>query len=180
MPNPRFPSVVDDVTVRLVAGAVLLVTATALVLQQWWLLVPLALDFVLRATLGPQASPLSRAVGRWVRPRVDAVPHPTAGTPKRFAAAIGAVLTSVAVLLWATHLLTGSAAALAVVAGITAVMVVFPALEAVLGLCVGCRLFAVLMRAGLVPEDVCVECADITGRLRAPGLASGTHPAPTS
>ncbi len=46
-------------------------------------------------------------------------------------------------------------------------MVLFPLLEAAFGLCVGCRLFAVLMRLGLVPEEVCLDCADITRR-RAP------------
>lgn len=180
MSNSRFPSVVDDVAVRLVAGVVLVLTVAALALQQWWLFLPLAVDFVLRASLGPQASPVAQLVTRWVRPRVAASPRPTAGTPKRFAAAIGAVLTTLAVVLWLTHLATGSSAAIAAVVGIGAVMVLFPALEAVLGLCVGCRLFAVLMRMGLVPEDVCVECADITGRLRSSGLASGTQPARTS
>ena len=44
------------------------------------------------------------------------------------------------------------------------VMVVFPALEAVLGLCVGCRVFGLLMRLGVVPEEICLECADISLR----------------
>ena len=34
-------------------------------------------------------------------------------------------------------------------------------LESILGFCVGCRLFALLMRAGLIPESVCLECADV-------------------
>lgn len=162
----RFPAVVDDVTVRLVAAAVLLVVLAALALQQWWLLVPLAADFVLRAGLGPQASPVSRVVGRWVRPRVPALPRPTAGTPKRFAAAIGAVLTTAASVLWLVHLATGADAAQTAVVAIAVVMAVFPALEALLGLCVGCVVFGWLMRAGVVPESVCAECADISRRLR--------------
>jgi len=28
-------------------------------------------------------------------------------------------------------------------------------LEAALGFCVGCQIFAVLMRAGVIPQDVC-------------------------
>jgi hypothetical protein len=44
--------------------------------------------------------------------------------------------------------------------------VVAAALEAALGLCIGCRIFAGLMRAGIVPETVCVECADIGRRLQ--------------
>jgi hypothetical protein len=30
-----------------------------------------------------------------------------------------------------------------------------------MGLCLGCKAFAVLMRAGVVPEDVCERCNDI-------------------
>lgn len=165
--SPRFPAVVDDVTVRLIAAVVLVVGVVALALQQWWLFAPLAADFVLRASLGPQASPVARFVSRAVRPRVKALPRPTAGTPKRFAASIGAVLTTAATVLWLVHLATRSPAVLASVVVIAVVMVVFPALEALLGLCVGCVLFSGLMRAGLVPPSVCVECADITARLRA-------------
>jgi len=51
-------------------------------------------------------------------------------------------------------------------------MVVFPALEAVLGFCVGCKLFAVLMKLGVVPEEICLECADISLR-RARTTAQG-------
>ena len=38
-------------------------------------------------------------------------------------------------------------------------------LESIFGVCVGCRLFAFLMRLGVIPEHVCAECADISGRL---------------
>lgn len=171
--RPRFPSVVDDVTVRLIATVVLLAVLLMLGLQQWWIFLPLAVDFTLRAALGPQASPVAQLVARWVRPRVRVVPHPTAGTPKRFAAAIGAVLTSAASALWLVHLTTGAAWTGPVVVVLAVVMAVFPALEALLGLCVGCVVFGWLMSAGLVPESVCVECADITSRLRAPSPAAG-------
>lgn len=167
MATSRFPAVVDDVTVRLIAGIVLLVVLVMLATQQWWLFIPLAVDFALRATLGPKASPIAQLVTRAVRPRVRALPHPTAGTPKRFAAAIGAVLTTAAALLWVAHLATGSGALLTAVVVIGVVMAIFPALESLLGVCVGCIAFSWLMRAGIVPESVCAECADITARLRA-------------
>ena len=48
-------------------------------------------------------------------------------------------------------------------------MIVAAGLESLAAPCLGCELFALLMRAGLVPECVCLECADISGRLgRAP------------
>jgi hypothetical protein len=48
------------------------------------------------------------------------------------------------------------------------VLIVFlPAagLESIFGYCLGCKTFALLMRLGLIPETVCAECADISGRL---------------
>jgi hypothetical protein len=162
----RFPAVVDEVTVRLIAAVVLAVGVVALATQQWWLYGVLGLDFTLRAAIGPQASPIAQAVQRWLRPRLDLPKRPTAGAPKRFAATIGAVMTLAAAALWLVSLATGSGAALTAVVVIGVVMVAFPALEAVLGLCVGCKLFAGLMRLGLVPEEICLDCADITRRQR--------------
>ena len=43
-------------------------------------------------------------------------------------------------------------------------MLVFPFLESVLGICVGCIVFRGLMRLGVIPEEVCLECADISLR----------------
>jgi hypothetical protein len=42
-------------------------------------------------------------------------------------------------------------------------------LEAAFGLCLGCLAFGALMRAGLIPEEVCVACADVS--LRHPQLS---------
>ena len=46
-------------------------------------------------------------------------------------------------------------------------MIVFPALEAGLGICVGCITFSALMRIGVIPRSICEECADIRLRLTA-------------
>jgi hypothetical protein len=162
----RFPSLVDDVTVRIIAAEVLVLAVLALAAGQWWLYGVLAADFVLRSALGPSASPLAILAQRVVRPRVPAAKRLTAGPPKRFAAAIGAVLTLAATALALVVALTGSGAAATAVVAIGVVMVLFPALEAVFGLCVGCLLFGALMRLGLVPEDVCLDCADLTRRVR--------------
>jgi hypothetical protein len=37
-------------------------------------------------------------------------------------------------------------------------------LESVLAFCLGCRIFGLLMRAGVVPDAICAECGDL--RLR--------------
>jgi len=161
--EPRFPRVVDDVTVRLIASVVLVLALVALDLRQPWIYLVLALDFTLRTAFGPRASPLAQLVIRFIRPRVSTPPRPTAGPPKRFAAGIGAVLTSSAAALW----LLGVASPVVVAIGV--IMIVFPALESIFGICVGCKLFGILMKLGVVPEEICLECADIS--LRRPQVA---------
>jgi hypothetical protein len=161
-----FPRVVDDVTIRLVAGAVLCVSVAAIALRAPWVFGLLAVDFVLRTAFGPRWSPLARLAGL-IRPWLKAAPRPTPGPPKRFAAFMGAVFT-LAIAIFAYTGLPTVAWALA------AIMVLFPALEAFLGICVGCRVFGVLIRAGIVPESICVECADISLRGRSP--RSGVRP----
>ncbi len=154
----RFPTIVDEISVRLIAGVVLVLAIVALATHQWWLYAVLAADFVLRAGWGPSASPVARLVQLQVRPRVSAAPRYTAGPPKRFAAAIGGGLTLAATALW----LAGAGLPVVVIG---VVMVVFPALESLGGVCVGCIAFGWLMRAGLIPESVCVDCADISRRV---------------
>lgn len=153
----RFPRVLDDVTVRLVAGEVLLVAVVAALTRQPWLFGLLAVDFILRAGFGPRRSPLAIVAGRLVRPRVRVAPRPTAGPPKRFAATVGAVFS---VAIPVSYYLGAHALAWVLIA----VMVVFPFLESVLGICVGCIVFRGLMRIGVIPEEVCLECADISLR----------------
>jgi hypothetical protein len=157
MTQSRFPRVLDDVTVRLVAGEVLLIAVIAAATRQPWLFAVLAVDFILRAGLGPKASPLALVASRFIRPRVKAAPRPTPGPPKRFAATVGAVFS---VAIPVTYYLGGHTAAWVLIA----IMVVFPFLESVLGICVGCIVFRGLMRVGVIPESVCLECADISLR----------------
>ena len=71
----RFPNIVDDVSVRLIAGVVLVLAVVALAAHQWWLYAVLAADFTLRAGWGPSASPVARFVASVVRPRVAAAPR---------------------------------------------------------------------------------------------------------
>lgn len=80
------------------------------------------------------------------------------GPPKRFAQTIGGTVTAIGVLLVFGF---GIEAAAPVV---FAIMLAFATLESVFGLCVGCKMFAILMRLGVIPEEVCEACADISLR----------------
>jgi Domain of unknown function (DUF4395) len=68
-------------------------------------------------------------------------------------------MSSVAVIL---AFIAGDRTAAAIV---LALFIPAAALESMFGYCLGCKLFALLMRVGIVPESVCVECADISARL---------------
>jgi hypothetical protein len=161
MSNAHFPRTVDDVTVRVVAAEVLVVTVVAAATASPWLYGVLAVDFLLRVAYGPRFSPFARLAVHAIRPLLSTPPRPTPGPPKRFAMAIGAVFTLAATLAY-------------YVAGWTtltwligAVMILFPLLEAGFGICAGCIAFSALMRVGVIPRSVCEECADIRLRLTA-------------
>ncbi|HEY3614923.1 MAG TPA: DUF4395 domain-containing protein [Gaiellales bacterium] len=151
-----FPNPVNEVSARLVAGGVVLLSAIALATGWTWLVVAIAYGFVARALAGPRLSPLSQFATRVIMPRTGLAPRPVPGPPKRFAQAIGAAITV-------------PAAVLAVLGDRTEVDVLLvliiaaAVLESVFAICVGCRIFALLMRAGVIPESVCESCNDIRG-----------------
>ncbi len=153
-----FPHPVNEVSARLVAAGVVVLAAATLAFQQRWLLVVLAYGFVARALTGPTLSPLGQLVTRAITPRLGLPFRPAPGPAKRFAQAIGAVFTVTAAALAYGYGADGVAYVLVAVLG------VFALLEAALGLCVGCKVFALLMRAGVVPASTCADCADIWAR----------------
>ena len=153
-----FPNPVNEVAARLVAGGVVLLTATILVTHQWWLLVVLAYGFVARVVTGPTLSPLGQLVTKVIVPGLAIEPRPVPGPPKRFAQGIGATVSLLACLL---HFGFGEDAAALVLVGL---IMFFAVLESVFAFCVGCKIFGVLMRNGVIPEKICLECADIERR----------------
>ncbi|MDH4077947.1 MAG: DUF4395 domain-containing protein [Acidimicrobiia bacterium] len=167
---PSFPDPVNEVAARLVAGGVAAVAALAVATDWHWLALPLAYGFVARALNGPRFSPWARLVTRVLVPRLAVAERPVPGTPKRFAQAIGAALTTVAAGAWL------AAGTNLVSAGLLAAVVGAATLEAAFAFCIGCRLFAALVRLGWLPATVCEACADITRR---PGVAPATSTAPT-
>jgi hypothetical protein len=153
-----FPAVVNEKAARVVAAVVALLAALGAMTAWRWVPVVLAVGFLLRVLAGPRLSPLGRLAAGVIAPRLGA-PTFVPGAPKRFAQGIGLALTTVAsVAAW-----SGSTPLAGALLGL---LVVFASLEAVVGFCAGCALFAGLIRLGLVPERICLECADITRRQR--------------
>jgi hypothetical protein len=158
-----FPNPVNDVAARTVATGVVLRGVAVAALGWGWVLIPLTYGFVARVLAGPRISPLGQVAVKVVAPRLPRHEKLVPGPPKRFAQAIGVAFTLTASTAW---LLGAPGAARAVIA----VLVVAAALEAAFGFCLGCKVFAVLMRLGVIPDDVCAECNDLS--LRYPDLAT--------
>src|SRR4051812_33112517 len=157
-----FPRTINEKAARVVAGVVAVTALVALLTSTYWLLVPLAYGFWARVLTGPTLSPLGRVASQVIAPRLGA-PKEVSGPPKRFAQGMGAAVTTAAAIAalalgWHTvaDMLLGA-------------MVAAATLESVFAFCLGCKVFGQLMRAGLVPEEVCVECSDIWSRPRSAG-----------
>lgn len=160
-----FPHPVNEKAARIVAGVVLVTVVLILITTWYWLLIPLAYGFWARVLTGPKLSPLGWTAQNVIAPRLGEK-KPVAGPPKRFAQALGAAMSTAALVL---ALIVGSHSAADVVLILLACAA---ALESLAGYCLGCKVFSLLMRAGLIPETVCAECADVSARLRAGAGAS--------
>jgi hypothetical protein len=150
-----FPNPVNEVSARLVAAGVAVLGILTIALDQPWLMLLLAYGFVARVLTGPTLSPLGQLVTRVLTPNLPFAPKFVAGPPKRFAQGIGATLSVGAVIAYYAFGETGAAY---VLVGMT---IVAATLESVFALCLGCRIFAVLIRLGVVPEEICERCNNI-------------------
>ena len=155
IPNP-----VNETSARVVAGGVVAMAGSAVVLDQPWLMVPLAYGFAARVTTGPKLSPLGQLATKVVTPRLKVQHKFSPGPPKRLAQGMGLAMSAGSLALHYGFKRPRAAK------GVLAALITAAGLEAVFGLCLACRLFALGMRSGLVPESVCEECNDIRDRPR--------------
>jgi len=155
-----FPNPVNETSSRVVALGVVLMGLAFVITGFGWILVPLTYGFIARVLTGPLLSPLGRIATQIITPRINRQHKLGPGAPKRFAQGIGAVFTSTASVLWLLEMQGVSR----IVVG---ALVVAASLEAFFGYCVGCVIFGRLMKLGVIPESVCVECNDVTARLSA-------------
>jgi hypothetical protein len=152
-----FPNPVNETSARVVAGGVVAMSTATIALDQPWILVPLTYGFAARVLTGPKLSPLGQLATKVITPRLNVEHHFVPGPPKRLAQGVGFAMSAAALLLAATG---RKRAAYRVLAG----LLTAASLEAFFGICVACRVFPLLMRAGLIPEDVCRECGDLWQR----------------
>jgi hypothetical protein len=148
----RFPDEVNERAARLLAASVALLIVLAILTQSAWALPILAGGFCLRWAFGPRYSPLAR-FAVYLAPKIASV-RLVAGPPKRFAQGIGATcLLAASLLLLLAHSVGGWALA--------AMVAAFATLEASLGFCLGCWIYARLIRLGLIAADRCEDCAPV-------------------
>ena len=159
-----FPNPVNEKAARVVAGVVLVAVMVILATGAYWLLIPLAYGFWARVLTGPKLSPLGWVAQNVVAPRLGAR-KPVPGPPKRFAQGMGTVISTAALL---AALVFGDHP---VADGLLILLVIAAGLESIFAICLGCEVFALLMRLGVIPEEVCVECADIRRRIAPPRQA---------
>ena len=152
-----FPRTINEKAARVIGAVVAVTLVVALATGAWWLAVPIAYGYWARVLGAGRFSPLARLANDVVAPRLGP-PKPVSGPPKRFAQGMGAAFSTGGGLAFALGAPTAGAALLGM-------LVAAAALEAVFALCLGCKIFALLMRAGLVPEEVCAECSDIWSRV---------------
>ncbi|MGZ4763243.1 MAG: DUF4395 domain-containing protein [Ilumatobacteraceae bacterium] len=154
----RFPNPVNETSARLVAAGVVAQGVAFLAARQWWVLVPLVYGFLARVLTGPRLSPLGQFVTRVVTPRLDVDHRFVPGPPKRFAQGMGLTFSAGALVAWGLGAHPVSYVLIGLLVGAAT-------LESVFAVCLGCIVFNKLMRWGLIPDDVCVECSDLSRRL---------------
>ena len=151
-----FPNPVNEYAARITAGLVVLAALATLVSGLGWGLVLIAAGFWLRVVFGPRISPFALLSVKVLAPRVGPAKL-VPGPPKRFAQGIGAALSTAAAVLFFAGFAVGAWILLAL-------LIVAASLESFVGFCLGCAIFGVLQKRGLIPEDVCEACNNIALR----------------
>ena len=134
------PSTVDNTTTRTVAGLVSILAIVTLVLAitgsgiAGWFMLALVGGYTARVLTGTTLCPVSHLTMRVILPVVKWPQQHVDGPPKRFAQTIGLVLTVAATLL---NLVNPTVAIILI-----GVVLVCELLEAVVGFCVGCFVYA--------------------------------------
>ncbi|KRE50461.1 hypothetical protein ASG92_09275 [Arthrobacter sp. Soil736] len=151
-----FPNPVNEYAARITAGLVVVLAVVTLLSGFGWGLAIIAAGFWLRVLFGPRISPLALLSVKVLAPRLGRAKL-VPGPPKRFAQGIGAAVSTGAAALFVAGLAQAAWILLAV-------LIVAASLEAFAGFCLGCAIFGFLQRRGMIPEDVCEACNNVSLR----------------
>ena len=151
-----FPHPVNEVAARMVAGMVVLLSSAIIILDLPWLLFVLTYGFLARVLTGPTLSPMGLLATRVLVPLFGNPIRPVAGPPKRFAQTVGLGFSIASLTLYYAFGLTQAAY------GVLGVLLLFAALESIVGFCAGCFVFGYLMRWGFIPKETCEKCSNLS------------------
>lgn len=149
-----YPDVVNENATRIVASTVVVLGLLTIGLPNWISLGILFYGFTARVLYGPKFEPFAYIVSQILVPKWKIPFKPTAGPPKRFAQLIGFLFVLTAGSLFFANQTFYFRLTLSI-------LVFFASLEAFVGFCAGCFFFAILMKIGLIPEDVCEKCNNL-------------------
>lgn len=149
-----FPNPVNEYAARITAGLVVVLAVVTFITGFGWGLAIIAAGFWLRVLFGPRISPLALLSVKVLAPRLGRAKL-VPGPPKRFAQGIGAAVSTAAAVLFAAGFFPAAWTLLVV-------LIVAASLEAFAGFCLGCVIFGFLQNRGLIPEDVCEACNNVS------------------
>ena len=157
MNNNKTPDRVQERKVRAIALQVVVISALSIAFKQPVVMLLLSVDFMIRAGFNSKYSLLSLISRSFLSELLPFRNKMILVRPKRFAAAIGTILSAAAGIF-------GLAGQIMPMIYLTAILLLFSFLEAFLKFCAGCLMFGFLIQLRIVDEDKCMDCRLDTGK----------------
>lgn len=146
-----FPNPVNEISARLVAAMVAMLTIATLLTEHQFVVGFLLYGFIARVATGPTLSPMGLIATRIIVPAFGNPTKLVAGPPKRFAQTIGLIFSAIAFVMLLLDFI--------LVFKITlSILVIFALLESIVGFCAGCFVFNYLMKWKIIPQSICESC----------------------
>ena len=146
-----FPNPVNEISARLVAAMVAMLTIATLLTEHQFVAGFLLYGFIARVATGPTLSPMGLIATKIIVPAFGNPTKLVAGPPKRFAQTIGLIFSAIAFVMLLLDFI--------LVFKITlSILVIFALLESEVGFCAGCFVFNYLMKWKIIPQSICESC----------------------
>ena len=143
---------VKEEIVRGVALQVFILSLVAIFTSHIVPIIILLTDFIIRVLLHPSYSPLVWISGKVINPIVKYRKRIITFKPKRFAAGIGIFMSALALYFYIVDLSVLKNIVLSILA-------LFSFLETFFKFCAGCKIFGLLIKLKILPEEVCEDCS---------------------
>lgn len=150
----NFPEIVNENAARIIAVFVFIFVLLSLNFSELYFVFVLLAGFFLRMMYGPKYSLTAKIVLNFIIPLLKIADKPAPGPPKRFAQSIGFLFSILASLFLLLKFQNAYNLTLLVLG-------FFSFLESVFGFCAGCFVFGLLMKLGVIPEEICERCNNI-------------------